>query len=173
VFWGVFSRLILKMVEPKMLHLIDPWHYQPDPSLAKACHGGVSGSQERMDEIHDYVVRHFGYRKNVMIHRTTSSIAVNQFPSDYFDWIYVDGDHSYEGATADLEQYRSKVKPGGFVAGDDYARGPKFFKDGVTRAVNDIIARGVYEVVELYPLKHQFILRNSGQACNVAVTGRP
>lgn len=166
VFWGVFSRLILKMVEPKMLHLIDPWRYQPDPSFA----GGISGSQKRMDEIHDNVVRHLGHRKNVTIHRTPSSIAVNQFPDDYFDWIYVDGDQSYEGVTADLEQYRSKVKSGGFVAGDDYAWNPKIRlsekahgweggKGSVTRAVDDIIARGLYEVVELCLQRQQFVFR--------------
>ena len=53
VFWGEFSRLILKVAEPKMLHLIDPWRYQPYPSLAQALYGGVSGSQERMDKIHE------------------------------------------------------------------------------------------------------------------------
>jgi len=172
VFWGMFSRVILRVVEPKMLHLIDPWRYQPDPTFAKACHGGVSGSQKRMDEIHDSVVRHLGHRKNVTIHSTSSSVAVNQFPDDYFDWIYVDGDHFYEGVTADLEQYRRKVKPGGFVAGDDYARkGNVFFKDDVTRAVNDILARGLYEVVELCPQKNQFILRK-GQTFEVAATAK-
>jgi len=169
VFWGIFSRLILKKVEPKMLHLIDPWHYQPDPSFDKACHGGVSGSQKRMDEIYDSVVRHLGHRKNVTVHRAPSSTAVTQFADDYFDWIYVDGDHFYEGVTADLEQYRSKVKRGGFVVGDDYARSPNnSFKDGVTRAVNDVLARGLYEAVELCPQTHQFVLRkgtrDEGQA---------
>jgi hypothetical protein len=160
VFWGEFSRLILKKVEPKLLHLIDPWQYQPDPSLTKALYGGVSGSQKRMDEIHHSVVRHLGRRENVVIHRAPSLIAVNQFPDNYFDFIYVDGDHSYEGATADLEQYRSKVKPGGFLAGDDYARNPNgWMKDSVTRAVDDIIAYGLYEEVELCPQTHQFILR--------------
>jgi hypothetical protein len=160
VFWGMFSRLILKIVEPKILHLIDPWLYQPDPSLAQALYGGVSGSQKRMDQIHDNVVRHLGHRKNVTIHRVPSLTAVNQFSDNSFDWIYVDGDHSYEGATADLERYRSKVKPGGFVAGDDYARNPNgWMQDSVTRAVDDIIARGLYEEVELCQQTHQFILR--------------
>jgi len=162
VYWGALSRLILKRVEPKMLHLIDPWRYQPDPSLDKALYGGVGGSQKRMDEIHDNVVRHLGRRKDVTIHRAPSLIAVNQFPDNYFDWIYVDGDHSYEGATADLEQYRSKVKPGGFVAGDDYARNPNgWMKDNVTQAVDDVIARGLYEEVALCPQTHQFVLRKA------------
>lgn len=165
VFWGMFSRLILKTVQPEMLHLIDPWQYQPEATLARACHGGVSGSQQRMDEIHDNVVRHLGHRKDVTIHRTSSSLAVSQFPDDYFDWIYVDGDHFYEGVTADLEQYRSKVKPGGFVAGDDYGRAPNvaFFRDDVTRAVNDVLARGLYEVVKLCPETRQFVFRKSTQ----------
>ena len=38
----------------------------------------------------------------------------------YFDWIYIDGNHTYEYVKQDLEGYRPKVKPGGYMAGDDY-----------------------------------------------------
>jgi hypothetical protein len=158
VFWGAFSRLILRITKPSELHLIDPWHYQP--SLGDALYGGVSGSQQRMDTIHASVVRHLGKRANVRIHRATSLIAVSQFPDNYFDWLYVDGDHSYGGATADLVEYRRKLKPGGLIAGDDYARNPKgWMRDSVTRAVDDILANGMYECIELYPQTHQFVLR--------------
>jgi hypothetical protein len=161
VFWGEFSRLIVKLVEPKQLHLIDPWKYQGDALFARSNYGSQRGqSQERMDTIYQRVVRKFGGRPNIKIHRSPSLECVHLFPDNYFDWIYVDGDHQYEGVKKDLEMYYNKVKPGGFVAGDDYARKQtNWTQDGVTRAVDDILASGLYEKVVIKPEDHQFVLR--------------
>ena len=35
------------------------------------------------------------------------------------DWIYIDGDHSYEAVKADLKAAMQAVKRGGFICGDD------------------------------------------------------
>ena len=121
-----------------------------------------NNTQEIMDKIYDHVKRRLGTRPNVRIHRLPSLEAVELFPDNYFDWIYVDGDHRYEGARADLERYHAKVKPGGLVAGDDYARlKTNWNQDGVTRAVDDILTSGMYERVVISPADHQFILRVS------------
>ena len=166
VFWGVFSRLILKMVQPKKLHLIDPWRYQDDPLFARSNYGSGRGkSQDNMDMIYQRIVKKFGQQPNVQIHRSPSLECVESFPDNYFDWIYVDGDHRYEGVRKDLEMYYSKVKPGGFVAGDDYARKKtNWTQDGVTRAVDDILASGLYEKVVIKPEDHQFVLRKPQKA---------
>ena len=56
------------------------------------------------------------------------------------DWIYVDGDHSYEGCLSDLENSLKAVKPGGLILGDDYGwPNSKWNKPGVTKAVNEFI----------------------------------
>ncbi len=47
---GVFSRIILQIVHPKMLHLIDPWKFQSDPLFASTLYGRNAGqNQEHMD----------------------------------------------------------------------------------------------------------------------------
>tara|TARA_B110000858_G_scaffold198504_1_gene265860 strand:- start:8409 stop:8984 length:576 start_codon:yes stop_codon:yes gene_type:complete len=38
----------------------------------------------------------------------------------YFDVVYIDGDHSKEGITADINNYKSKIKLYGTFAGHDY-----------------------------------------------------
>jgi predicted O-methyltransferase YrrM len=49
-----------------------------------------------------------------------------------FDFIFVDGDHSYEATLADCEAYYPLLKRGGLFCGHDYSS-----IDAVYRAVND------------------------------------
>ena len=44
-----------------------------------------------------YVVNRFAEDFGVKIYRLDSVEATNHFPDDFFDWIYIDADHSYEG----------------------------------------------------------------------------
>jgi predicted O-methyltransferase YrrM len=46
--------------------------------------------------------------------------AAKQFEDDYFDFVYIDANHTYEGVIADLEAWYPKVRKGGMVAGHDY-----------------------------------------------------
>jgi hypothetical protein len=158
---GVFSRVILQIVHPTMLHLIDPWKFQSDPLFASTLYGGNEGqSQEHMDRRYNRVVKKFAGRTNVTIRRSGSLDCLNQFPDNYYDWIYLDGDHRYECVIEELRQFYCKMKPGGFVAGDDYARRKdNWTKDGVTRAVDQILGDGMYENVVIQPESHQFVLR--------------
>ena len=50
-----------------------------------------------------------------------------------FDFIYIDGDHSYEGCKSDIELSWNLLKPGCWMAIDDY----NF--DGVGAAVNEFV----------------------------------
>ena len=57
-----------------------------------------------------------------------------------YDWIYVDGDHGYEGCKRDLDNALKCIRVGGMIMGDDYFwPGAGWGKEGVTRAVDDFI----------------------------------
>ncbi len=119
VWKGGFSRMILEQCEPETLHLVDPWML--DPSHPDRMYGGSeAATQADMDAIHDDVCREFGNRANVVIHRGRSSDVLKSLPNASLDWIYIDGDHSYEAVLEDIELGMQKVKPGGLVVGDDY-----------------------------------------------------
>jgi hypothetical protein len=160
VYEGRFSELILRIARPSKLHLIDPWRYEPDPAYEKSFYGGSKGqSQARMDRMYESVVKCFKSRR-VEVHRETSVGCSSRFPDNYFDWIYIDGNHLYEFVKQDLEAYFPKVKSGGLVAGDDYGRDPKHWtKDGVKRAVDEAIGAGLYQKVVID--KNQFLLRKA------------
>jgi predicted O-methyltransferase YrrM len=96
---------------------------------------------------------------DVVIRRQTSLDAVHAFPDNYFDWIYIDGNHLYEHVKKDLECYYPKVRPNGIIAGDDYCF-PGWWDDGVTRAVDEFCASPL--VGKLSAHSHQFILRKVG-----------
>ena len=59
--------------------------------------------------------------------------VVNQFEDESIDFIFIDASHDYENVLADITAWYPKLKPGGLIAGDDYA--PCW--GGVIRAVNE------------------------------------
>ncbi len=60
----------------------------------------------------------------------TSHKAHEIFPDKYFDYVFIDGDHGYEGCAWDIEFWAPKVRSGGILAGHDYKH-----NNGVTKAV--------------------------------------
>lgn len=67
-------------------------------------------------------------------------------PTDSLDWSYIDGDHTYEAVLADLHAYAHKVRPGGFLAGDDYVQGGRY-RGGVKHAIDEFVGSGEYRLV--------------------------
>ena len=48
-----------------------------------------------------------------------SDAALELLPDESFDFVYVDGDHSYKWALHDMTNYWTKVKSGGILCGHD------------------------------------------------------
>ena len=62
-----------------------------------------------------------GVEENYKLLRMTFDDALDLFPDEYFDFIYLDGyaGNGFEGGRT-LRAWSSKVKIGGIIAGDDY-----------------------------------------------------
>ncbi len=98
-----------------------------------------AGFQRFYDRVYNEVKERF-QDPEVEICRMTSDMWFEQFNDELLDWIYIDGDHSYEGCLRDLENALQVVKPGGLILGDDYGwPNSKWSKPGVTKAVNEFI----------------------------------
>lgn len=61
------------------------------------------------------------------------------------DFLFIDGDHSYEGVKRDFEMYSPLVSKGGIVAFHDIVPGPAFRVGGVARFWREIKDRHVHE----------------------------
>lgn len=163
VWKGDFSARILDVVKPRKLHLIDPWQAVGGEGYESARYGGkLEEGQTEMDALHEAVLERFARERRagvVEVHRLLSVEAAARLADGELDFVYVDGDHTYEAVLADLDVYAPKVKPGGLLAGDDYGV-VGWWEDGVTRAVDEFVSEGRAEVVSLE--ENQFVLRIRG-----------
>jgi Methyltransferase domain len=161
---GDFSEKILAINRPRELHLIDPWTQESGEYRQQVAAGGcaVPGTSPRQLEAtarYAFVRERFASDiagRAVILHRAASADAAAKFADGLFDWIYIDGNHSYEFVKQDLELYWPKLKPGGYIVCDDYHHAG-FWDDGVTRAVDEFIAGG--RAQRMFKRRSQFVMR--------------
>lgn len=107
---GDFARHILERASPSELHLIDIDYSHFDET-------GLTGTTVR---------RHIGL----------TVATLESFAPDYFDWIYVDANHSFDAVLADARAGAIRVRPGGYLVFNDFAHIDPFLgRYGVHRAV--------------------------------------
>ena len=124
---GAFAKKILELSNPAKLHIVDitlkrfrkEW-------FSSALASGV-----------------------VCLHEQDSVAALTLFPDAYFDWIYIDGNHSYEGLRRDIQAAKNKVKPSGFLVFNDYMfwSHRELMCYGVIQAVNEFCLHENWEMV--------------------------
>ena len=99
-----------------------------------------AGFQKYYDKVYAEINSRFKTFKEVEICRMLSDEWFKKYNDVELDWIYIDGDHSYEGCLSDLENGLKAVKSDGLILGDDYGwPNSKWNKPGVTKAVNEFI----------------------------------
>lgn len=143
---GAFSEQIVSVCRPARLHLIDPWEHQERDDYQNDGNNASAADQEsRYQNIKSRYQSEIDAGR-VVLHREYSSKAASGFSDHQFDWIYIDGLHTREAALEDLKNYRTKVKPNGFILGHDYtnharAREMQF---GVVEAVDQFVSEQGY-----------------------------
>ena len=120
---GRFARFILDNAQPSHLHLLDITYRFFEHS-------------------------NFQNDTNLTKHEGDSSSLLKSFPEHFFDVVYVDGDHSYEGAAKDLDAAHDRLKPSGWMVCNDYMAWSHLQAQpyGVLRAVNSFINKRRYKV---------------------------
>ena len=146
---GVFDgRNFIRMIEhnPKEAVAVDAWI---DDGIIS--HHDSGYSQEALNELNKNFMIRMADKPFVKVYREYSSDAVRHFPDEYFDFIYIDADHTYEGCLSDVENWYPKIKKGKFLTGDDYVRtvNPVDVVYDVKKAVNDFAIKNNLAVYEL------------------------
>ena len=112
---GRFSQFMCAEIPGLKLLCIDPWHWR---------FHGESRYESAKKRLKGY---------NSTLDRRTSIKAFEDVKDRSLDFIYIDGNHTFDFAMIDLIVWTQKVKYGGIVAGHDYYR---FGKVGVIDAVD-------------------------------------
>jgi predicted O-methyltransferase YrrM len=116
VAFGSNSFNLLNNFNTLKLYSIDPYvRYSNEDKMSDLV------ENEKGDQLYSFVSNRlrskFGDRSFFI--RGTSE-AVKDFKNESFDFIYIDGDHTYEGVKKDLNNTFLKVKKNGIFCGDDY-----------------------------------------------------
>jgi SAM-dependent methyltransferase len=124
---GNLAKLILKITEPREFHIFD---------LSFDCFDRAFFESEVLSG-------------RVILHEGDSSTEMSALPEAVFDWIYIDGDHSFEGVSRDIREAKRLIRPNGFLVFNDYTiycplQRRQF---GVVRAVNDLCLDEDFEMV--------------------------
>ena len=135
------------------LYCIDPWEdYKDYPEYKdqqSTIYNGFLGNIERS-----------GLKDKVVINRGYSNVEVLKFKDDFFDIIYIDGNHEPEYVLEDAVLCFRKLKVGGTLIFDDYGwGGPDLTKRGIDGFLSGYHKRITILATTLTKLKKQGLLR--------------
>jgi hypothetical protein len=137
VYLGEFSQELLEVVQPKRLYLIDVWDF-----IELSYRDKLMRNHKSQYNNYRTVLKKFFNTPEVFMIREKTDIISEIFPKEYFDWVYIDADHSYEGCLRDLTNCDQLVKEDGLILGHDY---DAVSFPGVIKAVNEFVnAQGYF-----------------------------
>jgi predicted O-methyltransferase YrrM len=131
---GVMTKHILEALPDIKLYVcVDPWaKHQPY----------IDCIAPHVDKIPDFNASYVAFQRNVKPYndkiyelRKLSEVAYNMFPDDFFDFVFIDANHTHQSVKNDISYWMPKVNATGVLAGHDY--GTKF--PGVKKAVDALV----------------------------------
>lgn len=134
---GDHLRSLLRS-EPERIVAVDLW--EDDGILA---HNDSRTPPQQIARCYESVLRIAEKYPCVEVRQGLSEKVAQEFASGSFDFVYLDGDHTYEGVAADIASWWPKVRRGGVLAGHDYIlrRNPHGLVFGVVPALHEFLGR--------------------------------
>ncbi len=116
VFKGEFAEHTLKNWSGT-LYLIDPWRPLCDEEYLDS-----SNHKNHQTAFSDTMNAIKGFENRAFMLRGLGHELVDLFEDNSLDYIYIDGNHSYDNVKADMEMWYPKLKFGGVFSGHDYLK---------------------------------------------------
>lgn len=135
VFRGDNAKRLLRNLNIQKLYLIDPYGklYVEKNDIVSTMEAdseyseflekepGFNGIVYDFEKAHKFAENNLrNFRDKVQFIKKKSENAVSEIP-DGIDFIYIDGNHSYEYVKRDIELYFPKIKKGGVISGHDFS----------------------------------------------------
>lgn len=122
---GYWARHILQTLQPDVLHLFD------------------YGFDWLAQDVRDH--------PRVSLHSGDSSTSLWKMPDGFFDWIYIDADHSYEGVCKDAVAAAFKIRADGVLIFNDYTLWSPLeaIPYGTVACVNEMLSSGDWNAIGL------------------------
>ena len=120
---GVETGAYLDIYYPQLesitekFYLVDMWQYEGNEDFVDKYSGGNYNNE--LEKGYDRVKRLYGDNPKVQMCKGSSEDWAEKFEDEFFDYLYLDADHSKKSVLADLKSWYPKVKNGGIIAGHD------------------------------------------------------
>lgn len=133
------------------LYCIDPWEDYDDYPEYK-------NEQKKIYESFIYNIENSGLKDKIVINRGYSNLEIPKFSDEFFDIIYIDGNHNPEYVLEDAVLSFRKLKKNGIMIFDDYGWGGP---DLAQRGINSFLS-GYYKRINVLGEKDSqvFIQKN-------------
>lgn len=112
-------------------YAVDTWDGSEEPQHKKTIEELKNNNITLLD-VFNHNLKSCGVEEYVIPIQNTSLEVAKTFEDDSIDFLHIDASHDYENVIADIIAWYPKVKPGGFITGDDYV----INWSGVVNAVN-------------------------------------
>lgn len=132
---GFTTEHLLSMNPNLTLYCIDPYVDYVD--------WNKNNLNDRENVFLEFKRRTEKFGERVKLLRMTSDDAVSHIEDDSLDFIFIDGLHTFDQVTKDMNNYYSKVKKGGIFSGHDY----NVIHD-VNRAVNIFASQNSKDILQ-------------------------
>ena len=115
VYEGINARLMLAFFPKFKLYCVDSW------DNIDIWTGGPKQTKELMTAVKRNALQNLSYfNGRLKIIEKRSEEACKDFQDNFFDYVYIDAEHTEEAVKRDVELWYPKVKVGGMLAGHDY-----------------------------------------------------
>jgi predicted O-methyltransferase YrrM len=134
---GKNAQQMFESISGLKLYGVDPYKQHPQCSyvyVAEARHWDQKYLNECMSQVMNRMKN-----KDFELIKEFSEDAARGFPDGSLDFVYIDGDHSYDMVMLDIILWGRKVRKGGIISGHDYyyEKDTKGRRAKVTQAIND------------------------------------